>query len=556
MSFSIALWRKTGCSLRNAGRILLAQSRFKGVFVFCFAALCEAGLWLLFASGFRFLDGFGALGGMVVGRLFSFFFFGLGIMLAASSVLTSYATLFRSDEIGFLLSRPVSISNIVVYKFVEAAILSSWAFFFVVLPFVGAYAWHEQLSPLFLLWTLFFSAPFVLICSGAGTVAVLLVVRYLPRKAGMRALTVAVATCAGLLLWWITREVKESSANVQFVLSRLVPGMMVASHPLMPSAWIADGLMALGPGGRRLDGIALLGMLTTTALALGVCVEWMGSRWYFDGWQHAQIGSGARRRRGRWMAGLDRALRFVAKDVRAMVMKDVRTFLRDPMQWSQSLIFFGLLALYFSNLRPANFDLLGERWKNMMIFLNVFSVASVTCSLGARFVYPQLSLEGHGFWMLGLAPTSMARVVMTKFAGSSLGLVCTGVALMLLASYKLEVGAVGCGVGAALAAAVGFAVCGLSTGLGAVFLDLKERNPAAIVSGFGGTLNLVLSLVFLLGAILPLAVLFHVHAAYGLASDWFRFGMIASGLWLVVLTSLATALPLWLGIRSLSQRDF
>jgi len=332
--------------------------------------------------------------------------------------------------------------------------------------------------------------------------------------------------------------------------------MLVASHPLMPSAWMADGLMAFGPGGQPMEGLALLAMLSTTALALGVCVEWMGSRWFFEGWQHAQLGSGRKRGAGRWLAGLDRVLRVVSNDVRAMAMKDIRTFVRDPMQWSQTLIFFGLLALYFTNLHPTNFDLLGERWKNMMIFLNVFSVASVTCSLGARFVYPQLSLEGQGFWMLGLAPTSMRRVVLTKFIGSALGLVTTGMVLMALASHKLEVDAVAGVVGVALAGSVALAVCGLSTGLGAIFLDLKQRNPAAIVSGFGGTLNLVLSLLFLLGAILPFAMLFHMHAIYKLAGTWFHWSVVVAGLWLVGLTVLATVVPMWLGIRSLSKRDF
>jgi ABC-2 type transport system permease protein len=226
------------------------------------------------------------------------------------------------------------------------------------------------------------------------------------------------------------------------------------------------------------------------------------------------------------------------------------------MQWSQSLIFFGLLSLYFANLHPSSFDVLGGRWQNMMIFLNVFSVASVTCSLGARFVYPQLSLEGQGFWMLGLAPISMRRVVLTKFVGSAGALAAIGMSLMAVASHKLETDPLSGAIGVALAGAVAVAVCGLSTGLGAVFLDLKQRNPAAIVSGFGGTLNLVLSLLFLLSAIVPFAALFHLRNVYSLAGSWFNLGLAAGSLWLIALTAVSAALPLWLGIRSLSRRDF
>jgi len=38
-------------------------------------------------------------------------------------------------------------------------------------------------------------------------------------------------------------------------------------------------------------------------------------------------------------------------------------------------------------------------------------------------------------------------------------------------------------------------------GLGAIYPNLKEDNPSKIVAGFGGTLNLVLSLIFVLSII-------------------------------------------------------
>jgi ABC-2 type transport system permease protein len=556
MSADRALWKKTWRTLRNAGRILREQSRFKKVFVICFATICEAGLWMLFVDGFRFLDSFGAMGGLVVGRLFSLFFLGVGFMLAASGLLTSYATFFRSEEVGFLLPRPLTISRIVVYKFIEAVTLSSWAFFFVVMPFIGAYVWHERLSPVFLVWTMLFSIPFVSVCGGIGTVIMLLALRFLPRRTALRVVVGGVILAAAIGLWWVSREVRESSVNFQFALSRLIPGMMLASHPLMPSAWISDGIMSFAGGGDWKEGVALLGVLTSTALMLGACVEWMGDRWFFDCWQQTQVGVGAKPGRGRLLARAETLLGFVAKDTRAVLMKDLRTFVRDPMQWSQTLIFFGLLALYFSNLRPSHFDVLGDRWHSMLIFLNVFSVATVTCSLGARFVYPQLSLEGQGFWILGLAPTSMRRLVLAKFFSSAAGMVLTGVVLMLVSSRKLQVDWLASLVGAGLAAAVALAVCGLSTGLGAIFLDLKQRNPSAIVSGFGGTLNLVLSLSFVLAAILPFALIFHLHAGYRVEGVFFKESLAAGALWLGGITVLATALPLWLGIRSLRRRDF
>jgi hypothetical protein len=107
-----------------------------------------------------------------------------------------------------------------------------------------------------------------------------------------------------------------------------------------------------------------------------------------------------------------------------------------------------------------------------------------------------------------------------------------------------------------LAAAIAVAVCGLSTGLGAVFLDLQTRNPAAIVSSFGGTLNMVLNLAFLLAAIAPFGFLFHMRTIHALGALGFARGLALAGVWLLFITVAATALPLGLGARSLRRRDF
>ena len=46
-----------------------------------------------------------------------------------------------------------------------------------------------------------------------------------------------------------------------------------------------------------------------------------------------------------------------------------------------------------------------------------------------------------------------------------------------------------------------FALNGLAVGLGVLYPNLKEANPDKIVSGFGGTLCLVLSSVYILASI-------------------------------------------------------
>ena len=50
-----------------------------------------------------------------------------------------------------------------------------------------------------------------------------------------------------------------------------------------------------------------------------------------------------------------------------------------------------------------------------------------------------------------------------------------------------------------------FTLTGLAVGLGAVYPNFKEENPSKIVSGFGGTVCLVLSFIYILGSVILLA---------------------------------------------------
>lgn len=555
MSAGRALIWKHAKYAANTRRILRTQSVFKVMFIAVFVTLMLLGLYAVFLRGFRFLDEFEGLGTLVINRLFSLFFLGMALMLVVSSIVTGYSTLFRSRETPFLLTAPLTPSQITLYKFSDAAGLSSWAFFFIIVPFAGAYARHQGLGPVFALWTFLFSVPFVTLCAGLGALLVLAWVRWMPRGVWVKRVGIVLAVGAAVWVWRGTKGSYDPTGEVYFNVTRLIPGLRLASNGWLPSGWFSEGIVALARGSTG-RGLMLFGALTASAATVCVGVEWLGSRTFYDSWQSLEGGRGSERRAPFMLGGLRRCLRFLPRDVQAMLMKDVRMFFRDPMQWSQVLIFFGLLAIYFANLRTFRYHAREDYWRNMMGFLNVFSISAVTCSLASRFVYPQLSMEGQGFWILGLAPTSMKRILLTKFVASAIGLLAVGSGLALLSSLMLEVPSATLWATLGIVAAVSLSVCALSTGLGAVFLDLDQRNPSAIVSGFGGTLNLVVSLLFMFAVIAPFSVVFHLRFFMGMGGGGFRRGVLAAGLWLAFSTLACTVIPLLLGLRSLANRDY
>ncbi|MEI8351919.1 MAG: hypothetical protein WCG36_06370, partial [bacterium] len=138
----------------------------------------------------------------------------------------------------------------------------------------------------------------------------------------------------------------------------------------------------------------------------------------------------------------------------------------------------------------------------------------------------------------------------------ALAMVTISASLMGLAAWMLQVGGALCILSIGITVAIALASSALSTGLGALFLDLRQSNPAAIISGFGGTMNLVLSLGFMVGVILPFGLVWHWHASGLIGGGLFLKANLIASAWGLGLTAATVAVPLWLGIRSLKHREY
>lgn len=549
------LLKKSWRSLWNMRRTVKEHSSFKVFIIVLFAIFFTGGLWALFVDAFWFLEKMGGVGLVVIRKMFSLFFFGLGLLITLSSIITAFGSLYRSEDITYLLRQPVNIRDIVYHKYLESTWLSSWAFGFIIIPFVGAYAYHEKLPWAFSLWTLVYSIPFIMLCSAIALAATMVFIRWVPLKRMGLVLGILLPLLGGLTVWYFQKEVPEVKSGVAVSLANLVPGLKMAAYPLWPSRWVSEGIMATSrgqwPRAAMLWSVLVINLLLVLAL-----LDALAHRLYYESWQRIAYAVGKRRRGVLLLRGLNSALFFLPSDIRAVMVKDIRTFFRDAAQWSQSIFFFGLLAIYFLNLRNLHYDRLPEDWRNIIALLNVFSIAAVLSSLGCRFVYPQLSLEGHSFWVLGLSPSSMGRILAAKFALALVVMLVVCAGLMTICVKMLRVNLLIQIISLAEAIGVACSVAGLSIGLGAIFADLRQRNPSVIVSSFGGTLNLVLCLGYIMATLFPFAFILHLHRTLRLPDvvlyEYTAFAL----LWLLLLTLLMTTVPLLLGRRSLMRREY
>lgn len=541
--------------LHTAVRMLNEQPKLKVLLISSFSIGWLAGLSWLFYAGFDFLYRLGGAAFFLVPRLFTLFFMGLGFMLMLSGAVTGYANLFQTPEVRRLLSWPVPMRDLFYYSLVKSTLMSSWAFFFIIIPFIGAFGVYRDWNLLMLAWSLCFSIPFVMLCSGLGVLLMLVVVRWIPRGRTLGLLALLLLIYAGASAADYMHDLKSNQTEDMMVLVNFVPGLQLASFPMMPNSWMAQGILSFAVNDPLRGSLYLL-LLCSSVGVLFLFMARFGS-WVYPQTLQRQIGSSnALALQASRPSRLLQAVFPGRAALRAYGIKDSLIFLRDPSQWTQFLIFFGLLALYFLNLGSLGYNNLDPVWSNLIAFLNMFSLSAVMSSLSARFVFPQMSLESRTLWMVGLAPTSLGRLMLTKFFLAAVTLALVGSGLAGISNNMLAINPTSLFLSRLMMPSVAFALAGMSTGLGAMFMELGPKTPAQILSGYGGTLNLILTLLTVILLVLIPGMVAHLNLINPGVMNHQQYVTLLTSLYIFMVSGLAGGIPLYLGYRKLGSRDY
>jgi ABC-2 type transport system permease protein len=552
--------------VRNTVRSALLGSRLRLGMLVCCSAVFWVGLFGLFFEGFRFIAIYVDLVNTIVESIFSMFFLSLLVMLFFSTGILTYTGLFHSREAAFLLTTPTTTDRIFAYKFFEAMGFSSWGFLLLGSPMLVAYGITVQAPAGFYGIFLLYLVSFVMVPGGLGAVAAILVANFFPR----RQKTVLGLGVAGLLAVVVTVVFRLLStpgdAGSPDWLGGMIQKLEWSQNPLWPSRWTAVGLMASAKGDHA-TGLFYLRILAANALLIYLVAAVVARDLYRKGYGRVQGERSSKRKAGLYAldALFHRAFFFLPRPIRLLILKDLRTFRRDPAQWSQFLIFFGLLAFYFVNIRRLSYDMQNAYWRNLVSFLNLGVTALILSTFTSRFIFPLLSLEGRNFWVLGLLPLRREAILWGKFAfASGISLVATEF-LVVLSDLMLRMHPAMIGLHVGMVGVLCLGLSGISVGLGARLPNLKESDPSKIAAGFGGTLNLLVSLVFIFAIVTALALPCHLYFAgfeandlspFALSTERFRFWLVVAIAASLVIGAVGTIVPLRIGIKAFRRMEF
>jgi len=571
-----AFWRMRFRWARTIARQTFAGARFRLVLIVFLSLVLWLGLYWLFSDGFWFLRSgirHEQTHDQTVRAVFGMFFAALMVMLAFSSFIILYGSLFRSRENALLLSIPARTGRVFLHKFQESILLSSWAFLLLGSPMLLAYGSVAQAPWYYYALAGPFMIAFVYIPAGVGAVACLLIVYWMPgdrrNVVALFTATVVVFIAAVAWLFW-SILVRPSGDMLTANWFRDILGRLQFSEKwLLPSWWLSSGLLSAARGAWP-EAVMLLVVLIANALFLRQVAAWIAAGVYRAALSGLSGRSTPRKRRGTWW--FDRlTLRVTgafSRPVGLLTVKDLRLFRRDPMQWSQSLIFFGLLALYFLNIRRLSYRMDYVVWVNTISFLNLSVVGLLLSTFTTRFIFPMISLEGRRFWILGLLPIRRDSILWGKFVFAAAGSIVPCSLLILLSDTMLGVSPWIVLSHQLTCLVLCLGLSGIAVGLGARLPNLQEESPSRIAAGFGGTLNLVVSTLYILAVVLMTAVPYHFYfhttqtrgstppSVSDQLSAWLDFWLIAGTIGSVTLGMLATVVPLRIGFKAFRRLEF
>ncbi|MCP4246282.1 MAG: hypothetical protein GY778_04460 [bacterium] len=482
--------------LRNLLVGALANSPVKLATGAAFLILIWFGLYGLFYAVFHQFEKTPLEQAVVVPMVFNIFFLTLLALLAFSNAVLAYGSLFGGRESGFLLSAPVRPSHVVLIKYIESLFFTSWSLILLGLPLMMAMAHNEEESwifyPLFVAFFLFF----VPIPGALGLLLAWLAAR-VTRAGGRRVLgVVGGITLAAAALWCVrmvhdAEMINEHWANVFFARMEFV------ETAVLPSTWVARGVeSALHDHPGEAVGylaVTLSNALFVSLLAVQVCARGLLGAVNRVGANAGRVVRLPRRAGGNGVGLCDRVFFYLPVRLRLIAAKDLRTFLRDPLQWSQLAILFGLMALYLLNLPRSYVAMFESTWGVLVPFLNLCAVTLILATFTSRFVFPLISLEGDQLWLIGLLPLPRGRVLSAKFAYALTVTTAAALFATTLAAVSLELQPVWAAIHVGVTLSVCVGLCGLAVGLGARMPMFGQASPGRIANGFGGTVNLISS---------------------------------------------------------------
>ena len=491
----------------------LNNSRLMSLTICLFLLAYLVGGFLIFKQALFYIENLPGLGPILSERLFYLLFFFIFMMLIFSNSIILYSSLYRSKEIQWLTALPIHTKNLFTWKFFETFIFSSWGFYIVSAPLILALGNIKGASLDFYFGSFLAAAFFVIIPASIAAWLVVITVRFFNKYWTLAILSLLIlgSFLIATALTAPSKEITTANGSIVSTVNQILRHTELSIHPLIPSTWLSNSVIGWSKPFQGNSFNYFLLIISYSFLGIIIINKTL---WkivlpsYFVSLKRRAISSNKRKKRkekqGMLLIYPNHKFSTKIKEwlfrryILALIGKDFKTLIRDPSQWIQISLVYGLLFLYVINIRNMGYQYQSEFWPSVISLMNLGVCSLSLSTLTTRFVFPQFSLEGRRLWLLSMSPISMKKIVTQKLISSSLITGTLTSALILISSSLLKMPTLKIISDVTIIFMITFALNSIALSLGTIFPNLREENSAKVVSGFGGTLCLILSFVYII----------------------------------------------------------
>ena len=443
--------------------------------------------------------------------LFIFF-----ITVNIGNIIVSYSTLYKSQEVIYLFTKPINPAKIFLIKFFDNFFYSSSTFLFIVLAVMAGYAVHFQLNLLTtsaLVLLNFF--PFMFSAASLGVIILLIVIK-IASKYGLKKVLITIGASYVVVLFVffkltspvnMANEVMKYYPHIDRYFGELIP----LAIKYIPSNWLSESMYWISQGDVNSALPYFIYQVSLSIVLLSIAAL-LGHKWYFQTWlMSLKIQTKIREERKNRIKFFifEKVSRFRSK-TEAMLKKDFHLFIREPNQVIHLAVLLFMISIFLASISGLTLLGRGNFYLKSTIFLIVFLFNALLIStLSLRFVFPLISLEGLTFWKVKTAPITNKKILRIKLLPPFLIILFISQMLSIFSNRKFpaELVLLAC----VLSIFVAIAMIFLNFGMGGFFAVYKEKKPIRISSSQGASIAFLLNLIYM---VFLIAVLFFPMSKY------------------------------------------
>jgi ABC-2 type transport system permease protein len=444
-------------------------------------------------------------------RFLSMLFYVFFLTVNLGNLIVCYATLYKSDEVRFLMSLPISHTRVFLVRFVDNFFYSSSTLAMIgtalLLGYGSCFALPWYFTPITI--GLVF-LPFMLI-AGLVAAVVLMILLKVAARVGFRWLVAAMTAvyCGAVYLYFhlsnpvgLVQEVMKHYPDVNEYFGELDPPLV----RWLPNHWVSEYLYwtVTGDWWRGVPYVVLLLLLLVAALLLAwVCARTL----YYRSWVAAADARPASAMPGVRLRSAEFGARRVFRPTAdAVLRRDFWMFVREPSQWLHLLLMIVLLVIFLVSISSLEMKVtvpLLQVVSFLVVYLfNGFLIASIAL----RFVFPAVSLEGEAFWSVKSAPVSLAKLYLLKFLVAFATVFVVSEALSITSMAMIRDDGLLVLLSAVSTGCIALTLTAVNLGSGAYFSAYKEKNPIRIASSQGASLTFLASMMYLAFVVVILVI--------------------------------------------------